>query len=415
LTELKLQLLSGCHPGPLLKERAAESAHGLNIRFGEYARRKFVELFQRPERPGTPLRIEEADDPLHLDRFVWQRTARAFAGGVLYLPPFGDQAEEPAPIPKRRLDRVMREIMQSEMRAMLHLLLPRHGAVCASAPQHANAGRSLGYLNLKHALLLLVVASTAASAQTVQVSAVSQQIVEQRLGAYVTKNNLREPAVRQLFEDAGCSGDQLTEQPVKVLKAPNLICTLAGATPLVIVVGAHFDLVEDGNGVVDNWTGASLLPSLYQGLADVPRRHTFRFVSFGGEEIGLVGSKAYVKQLGQTHESVSAMVNMDSLGLAESEVWVSHADPKLVHLVEVTAAAAKLPVSGMNVDDGASTDSESFREKKIPAITIHSVNAVTMRILHSPRDRIEVVNRDAYYRTYQLVLAYLAVLDRNLD
>jgi len=263
--------------------------------------------------------------------------------------------------------------------------------------------------------LLFVGASIAASAQTIQFSTVSQQIVERRLGSYVTENDKREPAVRQLFEASGCSGNRLSEQPVKSLKAPNPICTLAGAAEFVIVVGAHFDLVENGDGVVDNWTGASLLPSLYQGLADVPRRHTFRFVAFSGEEIGLVGSKAYVQQARKNRESDIAMVNMDTLGLSETEVWVSHADPKLVHLMEVAAAAAKLPVSGVNVDNLGSSDSESFREKKIPAITIHSLTSDTLRILHSPRDRIEMVKKDEYYRTCRLVLAWLAILDRDLD
>jgi hypothetical protein len=264
-------------------------------------------------------------------------------------------------------------------------------------------------------LPLLVGVSVAASAQTSRSSAVSQQIVEQRLGAYVTENDKREPAVRRLFEDAGCAGGKLAEQPVKHLNAPNLICTLAGAMARVIVVGAHFDLVENGHGVVDNWTGASLLPSLYQGMAVAPRRHTFRFVAFSGEEKGLVGSKAYVKQLGKTHEAVSAMVNMDTLGLAETEVWTSHADPRLVRLMDLAAAATNLPVSSVNVDGLGSTDSESFREKRIPSITIHSLTLETLRILHSRYDRIENVHADEYYRTYRLVLAYLAVLDQNLD
>ncbi len=73
---------------------------------------------------------------------------------------------------------------------------------------------------------------------------------------------------------------------------------------------------------MDNWTGAALLPSLYEGLAGVPRRHTFRFVAFSAEERGLLGSKAYVAELGKSHEVVTAMVNLDTLGLSESEVWV---------------------------------------------------------------------------------------------
>jgi Zn-dependent M28 family amino/carboxypeptidase len=210
-------------------------------------------------------------------------------------------------------------------------------------------------------------------------------------------------------------GERLTEQAVKGLKAPNLICSLPGATESIVVVGAHFDLVEVGDGVVDNWSGASLLPSLYEGIAGVPRRHTFRFVAFSGEEKGLAGSKAYVQQLGKTHEQVIAMVNMDTLGLAESEVWVNRADSKLVQLMDVTAAALKLPVSGVNVEQVGSTDSEPFREKKIPAITIHSLTQQTLPILHSSKDRIEAVHKGEYYRTYQLVLGYLAVLDQKLD
>ena len=83
--------------------------------------------------------------------------------------------------------------------------------------------------------------------------------------------------------------------------------------------------------------------------------------------------------------------------------------------MEVAAAATNLPVSSMNVDGLGSTDSESFREKNIPAITIHSLTLETLRILHSRYDRIENVHADEYYRTYRLVLAFLAVLDQNLD
>ncbi len=264
-------------------------------------------------------------------------------------------------------------------------------------------------------LVTVAIVSIAASAQTIQFSAVPQEIVERRLGAYTKKNDQREPAIRQLFEEAGCAGEKLTEQPVKRLKAPNLICSLPGATEAAIVVGAHFDLIEAGDGVVDNWSGASLLSSLHQGLAGVPRQHTFRFVAFSGEEQGMVGSKAYVQQLGKTHEQVIAMVNLDTLGLNETEVWVSHADPKLVQLMQRAAVTLKLPLSGMNAERVGSTDSESFREKKIPAITIHSLTSETLPILHSGRDRIEAIHMDEYYRTYRLVLAYLALLDQSLE
>jgi hypothetical protein len=244
---------------------------------------------------------------------------------------------------------------------------------------------------------------------------VSKMVVQDRLGAYARKNVDREPAVRRLFEDAGCAGDNLTEQPVKGAKAPNLLCTLASAADSIVVVGAHFDLVESGNGVVDNWTGAALLSSLYQGLAGASRKHTYVFVAFSGEETGLYGSRAFVRQLGDRRQHVKAMVNLDSLGLSETKVWVSHSDQTLVGWLASVAKVMDLPLAGVNVDSVGTTDSEPFRQQKIPAITLHSVTQETLTILHSKADTIEAVHFDEYYRTYRLLAAYLAVLDQKLD
>lgn len=262
--------------------------------------------------------------------------------------------------------------------------------------------------------LILTLGACIGAAQSIPFTPVAREVVEKRLAAYVTKNDGREPAVRKIFEDAGCSGEKLTEQPVRGVKAPNLICGLHGKMESSIIVGAHFDLEEAGHGVVDNWSGASLLPSLYQGLASTPREHTFRFVAFSGEEKGLLGSKAYVRDMAKTKESVAAMINLDTLGLAETEVWASRADPQLVNLIRRVAGALELPLSAVNVEQVGSTDSEPFREKKVPTITIHSLTQETLPLLHSPRDRIEAIRMDEYYRTYRLVLAYLAVIDQNL-
>src|ERR1019366_8549960 len=143
----QFQLLPRLNRSPLFKELPAESPHLQNLGLGEWARSELVELFGSPEHSRTPLGIEEADDPLYFNGFGRKRTARAFTGGILPLPPFGDQAEEPAPVTKRRLDRVMRQIVQREMRAVLRLLLPGYGTILSDAPQHAHTIRPLGNLN----------------------------------------------------------------------------------------------------------------------------------------------------------------------------------------------------------------------------------------------------------------------------
>jgi Iap family predicted aminopeptidase len=258
---------------------------------------------------------------------------------------------------------------------------------------------------------LLLAIAFAAAAQDLGFRPLTQPVIEQRLRSSTDNNAKREAIIKGMFEEAGCTGDAVEEQKVAHVAWPNVICTHPGSSGDKIVVGGHFDMVEKGQGVVDNWSGASLLPSLFQAMG--PSKHTFVFVAFTGEERGELGSKAFVKTIDRAQ--VKAMVNLDTLGLDETKVWMSRADPMLVQWLGATAASMKLPLAAVNVEQVGSTDSEVFRLQKIPAITIHSITQDTWHILHSPLDTIKEIKMDAYYRTYNLVLGYLLVLDVKLD
>ncbi len=261
---------------------------------------------------------------------------------------------------------------------------------------------------------MLILLPTALFAAGLRFQAVKQETVEQRLKSFSRDNSQREAILKNIFTEVGC-GAQLTEEPVKHVKQPDLICVLPGQTDQVVIVGAHFDHVDVGDGVVDNWSGASLLPSLYQGLLAYPRRHTFIFIAFTGEEKGELGSKAYVQRMSKEEAMrTSAMINMDTLGLGPTEVWLSHADPRLAALLSAVAKALQLPLGAVNVDQVGSTDSEQFARRKIPRITIHSVTQKTLHILHSAQDNIKAVRLNDYYDSYRLIQGYLAYLDGAL-
>jgi Zn-dependent M28 family amino/carboxypeptidase len=196
------------------------------------------------------------------------------------------------------------------------------------------------------------------------------------------------------------------------------MCLLPGSSDKIIIVGAHFDRVSEGDGVVDNWSGASLLPSLYQAVKIEPRRHTYIFIGFTDEEKGLVGSRFYVRQM--TKEQVAAtdaMVNMDTLGLASSEVRATHSDKRLTSALADIARLLKIPVSGVNVDKIGTSDAESFAQRKVPRITIHSLTQETFNagILHTSKDKLSALRLDDYYQTYRLLAAYIAYLDQVAD
>jgi len=243
-----------------------------------------------------------------------------------------------------------------------------------------------------------------------------REVVEGRLKSFSDNNGQREARIRKWFAESGCEGSNLSEQALDRKVPPNVICVLPGETPEVIVVGAHTDKVESyGDGVVDNWTGAVLLPALLYSLSAQPRHHTLIFIGFSSEEKGLVGSQYYVDHLtSEQRAHIEAMVNFDSLGLGPTEVWASHADKILLNALAAVAVASKLPVTTMNVDNVGTADSESFARYQIPRVTLHSITEKTWPILHSPFDKLAAIKMNDYYDSYKLIAEYLAYLDDTL-
>jgi hypothetical protein len=264
--------------------------------------------------------------------------------------------------------------------------------------------------------LLLGFGAIEVSSEQVHFQLEPRSVIESRLKAFRIDNRDREDLVHKWFAESGCGKPNLTEQPAKFGFPPNVICVLPGETDEVIVVGAHTDKVtRAGDGVVDNWSGASLLPSLFFSVSGEKRHHTFVFVGFTGEERGLVGSEYYVERLTKEQRArIEAMVNMDSLGLSPTKVWASHADKVLLDALASIAMASRLPVSTVNVDKIGTADSESFYRYHIPRITLHSLTQETLPVLHSANDKLVAIKMDDYYDSYHLIAEYLAYLDGAL-
>lgn len=265
---------------------------------------------------------------------------------------------------------------------------------------------------LRYVAVLISLGAIHASGQ-VRFRLEPRAIVESRIKSFRIDNRDREDLIHKWFVDSGCTKPNLTEQPAKFGFPPNVICVLPGETQEVIVVGAHTDKVmRAGDGVVDNWSGASLLPSLLFSLSAEKRHHTYVFIGFTGEERGMVGSDYYVANLKpEDRTRVEAMVNMDSLGLAPTKVWATHADKVLLDALASVAVASKLPVSAVNVDRVGTTDSESFARYQIPRITLHSITQETFHVLHSADDKLAAIDMNNYYDSYKLISEYLAYLD----
>ncbi len=95
-------------------------------------------------------------------------------------------------------------------------------------------------------------------------------------------------------------------------RSQNVTADTKRAAPRVLVIGAHLDSVRDGPGINDNATGVVALLEIARVLGKGPQPLAVRFAFWGAEELGLFGSRAYVRTLDR--ETVVGYLNFDVLG-----------------------------------------------------------------------------------------------------
>lgn len=141
---------------------------------------------------------------------------------------------------------------------------------------------------------------------------------------YIISNNKNPKAVASLsapdFERLKASGASSGEirfrGKMRAAKSSNIVGVLAakpGARE--IIVSAHYDSWK-GPGANDNASGAAVLLELahYFHLLKLPPTVTMRFVAFGAEEPGFLGSKAYLQKHHTELQKCELLFNIDQVG-----------------------------------------------------------------------------------------------------
>jgi Iap family predicted aminopeptidase len=225
------------------------------------------------------------------------------------------------------------------------------------------------------------------------------------------KNENRLNAVRALFEKMGVPSSDVSIDKHKNVE--NLVIRKQGIGDEKIVVGAHYDKVEEGCGSIDNWTGIVTLAHLYKTIKEVSFKKTVLFVAFGKEEKGLIGSRAMVDSISKEQiNQYCAMINIDSLGLGAPQVAHNMSSQKLEEMASTWAKEMKMPFGNASIEY-ADSDSSSFLAKKIPAITIHGLTKDWASILHSRNDQSAKINSLSVYLGYRLALAVLVSVNNG--
>lgn len=134
----------------------------------------------------------------------------------------------------------------------------------------------------------------------------------------------------------------------------NIIATIPGSSPSAgdIVVGGHYDSQSSNPllapGADDNASGTAAVLEMARAITagGYQPRHTLRFVAFGAEEMGLIGSQWYTQQLAARQWTVALMLNFDMIGTRRQDT--TDRDVSLVYyehaMDEANRAAATMMI-----------------------------------------------------------------------
>lgn len=157
--------------------------------------------------------------------------------------------------------------------------------------------------------------------------------------------------------DAPVEGTAVIEKQFLVAQTFNVIAdSIAGDPEDTVVIGAHLDGVAEGPGANDNASGSAAVLALAEKVAasEVPNDKRIRLALWGAEEIGLLGSTAYVDDLVQNDPAelarISAYLNYDMIGSENFTVGVYDADRSTFAADDVTIPDGSVEIEKIYTD-----------------------------------------------------------------
>ncbi|MDA1476803.1 M20/M25/M40 family metallo-hydrolase [Bacillus sp. CLL-3-40] len=172
--------------------------------------------------------------------------------------------------------------------------------------------------------------------------------------------------------------------------------------PDIVYITSHYDSVPYGPGANDNASGTSVVLELARTMKNIPADKEIRFIAFGAEEIGLLGSEHYVSKLSdQEVKRSAANFNLDMVATnwenaSQLNINTLDGSGNLVWTLSKQAALKLKKGSVLHLSKGGSSDHVPFHEAGIDSANFIWEEPGTGALepwYHSPYDTIDHISK----------------------
>lgn len=131
------------------------------------------------------------------------------------------------------------------------------------------------------------------------------------------KNKLESYGYKTQLQTFSVPSDYSESGEVKFNSSQNLISIKKSKVNYnkgTIIICAHYDCNKDSVGANDNASGVSVVMETARLLKNISSDYECRFIFFGGEELGGLGSRYYIENLSSNDKkNIKAVINIDSI------------------------------------------------------------------------------------------------------
>lgn len=192
-----------------------------------------------------------------------------------------------------------------------------------------------------------------------------------------------------------------------------------------VAVGAHYDHLGHGEngsslaektdigkihyGADDNASGSAAVLAVAERLSKQPRTRNVMLAFWSGEELGLIGSNAYVNKPVLPLDRLAAYVNFDMVGRMvdnKLSMQATGSSPVWNRLVEQANVAAGFDLQ-MQPDPFQPTDVASFNQVSVPSLNFFTG---THTDYHKPSDTADKIN----FEDLDRIVDFAAVIVKRL-
>ena len=164
----------------------------------------------------------------------------------------------------------------------------------------------------------------------------------------------------------------------------NVCASIQGANPQTVLLCSHHDTHAFTPGATDNAAGVAIMLEVARNLARKNTRLSYRFVSFGGEELGMKGSKEFATSTDLTE--IALCINFDSIGALPGVVLaLSAGHDEMIEWVTNIARTNPYPARCRRAATSGG-DNIVFAARGIPTIHLASYGTTSGNVSHRAID-----------------------------